>query len=314
MANALAQLAGGMSDQDYANALIRARQQQIPEAFRTAQEPGLEAPMLSPEDLIGSGAITKGALLAKALAAKAGGGNALAALAGTFIGKNAKTWNSLAAEKASEMEAAGHALSMMAQPKTEFELAHELAQRNAALPVEQGGLGLPADNTAMDRAKAMGFDTPAYHGTNYDIGDIDQFRHGYIGENFKESAGGFHFAGDEDTARLYGENILEARIKNPSNVIDLESGHPNFETYMHSPASFYDWNNSDLADMVDNGGLAITKGDEVQYILNEPSHIRSRFAAFDPMQRNSANILAGGAAGALGLNALFNMAQDQQYY
>lgn len=51
--------------------------------------------------------------------------------------------------------------------KTPFELAHIKAQENAALPVEQGGLGLPANNTAMDRAKAMGFDVtnPIYHGT-----------------------------------------------------------------------------------------------------------------------------------------------------
>jgi hypothetical protein len=40
-----------------------------------------------------------------------------------------------------------------------------LAQQRAALPIEQGGLGLPANNTAMDRAKAMGFDTPAFHET-----------------------------------------------------------------------------------------------------------------------------------------------------
>lgn len=49
--------------------------------------------------------------------------------------------------------------------------AMEVAQRNAALPVEQGGLGLPANNTPMDRARAMGFDVdnPLYHGTNADI-------------------------------------------------------------------------------------------------------------------------------------------------
>jgi len=46
--------------------------------------------------------------------------------------------------------------------------ALRLAQERAALPVEQGGLGLPKDNTAMDRAKAMGFDlnNPQYHATN----------------------------------------------------------------------------------------------------------------------------------------------------
>ena len=61
------------------------------------------------------------------------------------------------------------------RPLTEFEQAHLLAQRNAALPVEKGGLGLPADNTAMDRARAMGFDVdnPVYHGTNFDIEAFD---------------------------------------------------------------------------------------------------------------------------------------------
>ena len=44
--------------------------------------------------------------------------------------------------------------------------ALDLAQQNAALPVDQGGLGLPINNTPMDRANAMGFDTKAFHGTN----------------------------------------------------------------------------------------------------------------------------------------------------
>ena len=61
------------------------------------------------------------------------------------------------------------------RPLTEFEQAHLTAQRNAALPVEKGGLGLPANNTAMDRARAMGYDVdnPVYHGTNWDIEAFD---------------------------------------------------------------------------------------------------------------------------------------------
>jgi len=50
--------------------------------------------------------------------------------------------------------------------------AFKIAQRNATLPVKDGGLGLPANNTAMDRAKSLGFDTNKdwYHGTteNFD--------------------------------------------------------------------------------------------------------------------------------------------------
>ena len=61
------------------------------------------------------------------------------------------------------------------RPLTEFEQAHLTAQRNAALSVNQGGLGLAADNTAMDRARAMGYDVdnPVYHGTNWDIEAFD---------------------------------------------------------------------------------------------------------------------------------------------
>ena len=40
-----------------------------------------------------------------------------------------------------------------------------LAQQRAALPVEKGGLGLPPNNTAADRAAAMGFDDGFMHGS-----------------------------------------------------------------------------------------------------------------------------------------------------
>lgn len=52
---------------------------------------------------------------------------------------------------------------------TEFEVAQKIAQKNATLPIEEGGLALPKNNTSSDRAKAMGFETPVYHGTNADI-------------------------------------------------------------------------------------------------------------------------------------------------
>ena len=41
-------------------------------------------------------------------------------------------------------------------PKTDGEIRSEIARRNAALPISEGGLGLPADNMPMDRAGAMG--------------------------------------------------------------------------------------------------------------------------------------------------------------
>jgi hypothetical protein len=56
------------------------------------------------------------------------------------------------------------------EPKPSYpqQEALDTAQRNAALPIEEGGLGLPKDNTPEMRAKAMGFDLeiPQYHATN----------------------------------------------------------------------------------------------------------------------------------------------------
>ncbi len=51
--------------------------------------------------------------------------------------------------------------------------AFRTARTNAALPVEQGGLGLGSANTAAERARAMGFDVDALHGTKSP--DIEAF-------------------------------------------------------------------------------------------------------------------------------------------
>ena len=48
-------------------------------------------------------------------------------------------------------------------------------------------------------------------------------------------------------------------------------------------------------------------------VVFDPKNIRSRFAAFDPMQRNSANLLAGGLGGAIGLNSLADILNQEQY-
>lgn len=48
--------------------------------------------------------------------------------------------------------------------------ALRIAQKNAAKPVSEGGLGLPPDNTPMDRAKAMGYGDPIYRGYQFGTG------------------------------------------------------------------------------------------------------------------------------------------------
>jgi hypothetical protein len=55
--------------------------------------------------------------------------------------------------------------------------ALDTAQRNATLPIEEGGLGLPKDNTPEMRAEALGVATDAYHGSKQDITGL--FKAGY---------------------------------------------------------------------------------------------------------------------------------------
>ena len=53
----------------------------------------------------------------------------------------------------------------------------------------------------------------------------------------------------------------------------------------------------DGVDAIDGGGV-------VERVVFDPKNAKSPFAAFDPLQRNSGNILAGVGAGGLGLASL----------
>jgi hypothetical protein len=56
---------------------------------------------------------------------------------------------------------------------TDFDINHEIARHNAALPGKKGGLDLTQENTAEDRAKALRFGDELYHGSLR--GDIKAF-------------------------------------------------------------------------------------------------------------------------------------------
>jgi hypothetical protein len=225
--------------------------------------------------------------------------------------------------------------------KTETELAFEVAQKNASLPIEQGGLGLPKDNTPMDRAKAMGFDIEAYHGTiNPDIMAFDPM----MGKGAREGTGSW-FSENPELASTYAGNmggtVMPVLIKDRKfAVVDAEGKNwarltPDTTIY-HSnrtdtPASdlienlFHDYTNTnDIArfakqqgdkgvrffNIKDQGARMRGVGDVPETADNltvfDPAMIRSRFAAFDPAKRNSANILAGTALGGVGLSSLLS--------
>jgi hypothetical protein len=239
-----------------------------------------------------------------------------------------------------------------------------LAQKNAALPIAEGGLGLPATNTAAQRAKAMGYETPVYHGTNADINAFDVKGKGktagagaflttnpITAETYVSASGGGNILplllkkDDFLTANARGRswadintNELSAKSKNnrytPQELgLDINSATTTDELGMIAnelskkgveiknvkdlgPNSHVmrskeyllekygivpdeTWSNV-TGKQWDESQKAMKKLYDTQksdiYAVQDPSLIRSRFAAFDPKKANSPDILAGALA------------------
>ena len=219
------------------------------------------------------------------------------------------------------------------RPLTEFEQAHLTAQRNAALPVNQGGLGLAPDNTAMDRARAMGYQTAPskelYHATDvpfegsiidpsksdygFHVGTQEQanariMSRGMNGTSYRNGAnvmplmmnkyanmlkvtdeGTFH--ADSLAPQLVKKGLMS---KEKAKLIDKEIG----GNWDMDKIAAYDQEIRDLLTKEGYDGLKyknVQEGDGLSYAFSNPSEVRSRFAAFDPMQRQSSNLLAQSA-------------------
>jgi hypothetical protein len=205
--------------------------------------------------------------------------------------------------------------------------ALDTAQRNAALPIEEGGLGLPKDNTPEMRAEAMGYDVPAYHGTTVweaedgrKLGDIEAFNRlasteivgrkpsidqvGIFASDRPDQLGAGMYSGSQGA--IYP---LMLRMENPKSTSfeqmartasNLSSGEPlgagvvprvsDVEPYrqMLKEQGF-----DSLIIKAKQGSPYTEFKDQTGYVLLDPSQIRSRNAAFDPRRRNEADILAG---------------------
>ena len=206
-------------------------------------------------------------------------------------------------------------------PKTQFEMAHDLAQERAALPVSEGGLGLPAINTAMDRAKAMGFDTEKQwlHGTRNDFGEFSKTKD--IGYHFGDKWQANDRAGSGNTS-----NVIPAYLKN-NNIISTDDVYGSSSTFpiygnlrdkghisqdeidnifQNVIRADHDKALNNLLKSKNYGGIEYDNMVEgirsdlrsngtknTARIVLDPSQIRSPNAAFDPFRRNEADILAG---------------------
>jgi len=205
--------------------------------------------------------------------------------------------------------------------------ALDTAQRNAALPVEEGGLGLPKDNTPEMRAEAMGYKTPAYHGTTVweaedgrKLGDIEAFNRlasteivgrkpsidqmGIWASDRPDASGAGMYSGSQGA--IYP---LMLRMENPKatsfeqmarTASNLSEGKVIGATEVPRVSDVEPYRQRLKEQGYDSLMLRAKEGspytefaDQTGYVLLEPSQVRSRFAAFDPKRRNEADILAG---------------------
>jgi hypothetical protein len=221
------------------------------------------------------------------------------------------------------------AQSMSPYPQAE---AMRLAQQRAALPVEQGGLGLLENNTAMDRAKAMGgkdmvhFSRAGGDYTRLDSGKFAIAPFDAVGthvgtpgaamERFQNTTGykvnNPNYANDELKGVTYPVTILGDRPmmnqngmpfgEDDLNALLRQQGGHNWSDIQGGKMTYQDMNAGLRKKLFeDQGYTSIPYYNEVEgkgsvsYIV-PPENIRSRFAAFDPFRRTAATAAAMGVA------------------
>ncbi len=174
------------------------------------------------------------------------------------------------------------------------------ARENAALPVEQGGLGLGPANTAAERAKAGGFEGGWGHGSPSP--DITEIRASATGA---EGPGGYatdflpetsFYSGLSEGATAYplmvrAGRALDAGIGNP---YDLLGAGDDADLLAKLRAT---GNDSILREQGPTSEWLLRAGvpdmpARRHFVSNDPSAFRSRFAAFDPLRRDEADLLA----------------------
>lgn len=207
--------------------------------------------------------------------------------------------------------------------------ALETARKNAVTM-----LGLPENNTAMDRARAMGFDVEAYHGTGR---SFREFKTGQKSAHAPEAdpSDVFWFVDNPLAANSYAMSHYYGGNPNIMPVM-LRSG-AQFKKDMkyrgpeHLPTTTPDIfaqrklkkADSVMLERFVDAAIPGYPGGGTHIAVQDPARIRSRFAAFDPARINEADLLgfadprllgltAAGTAAGLGLRPLFARDEEKQ--
>jgi hypothetical protein len=228
-------------------------------------------------------------------------------------------------------KAAAEAPKPVAGPQAK---ALETARKNAVKM-----LGLPENNTAMDRAKAMGF-SDSYHGTNRDVPQIDMGMAGAQTGNPNAHLGFFSTPNTAEASRYskdfggpQGGNVMPLMVRRgneyPISYEELNDismglfyapGNTPKEKYVNASEWAKDKRKQLMAEGYDTA--AFRKGTPVEEVIAlRPEVVRSRFAAFDPARINESDLLgaadpallAGVAVGSgLGLDAIRRFKKEEQ--
>lgn len=193
--------------------------------------------------------------------------------------------------------------------------ALDIAQRNAAKPVSEGGLGLPPNNTAMDRAKAMGYPMDLYTSRHSPIGyvnklpkpntpiknaekikaELEQLGIPVRGEQSGTGSTYLSFPGNPykiDPAYGGGTSvpIEQMRFSTHSKRAD--------KIPINQPDDQF------VADVFPKYGNSLNEARSAIQSMIEKGGIRSRFAAFDPARINESDLLGYADPRLLGLLGL----------
>jgi hypothetical protein len=193
---------------------------------------------------------------------------------------------------------------------TVYELAHEVARKNAV-----DMLGLPENNTSIDRALALGFDTNSVHWSRHgvDVNELDSGRFAIapfdaVGTHTgTEDAAMAHFTNWRSPMRPGGVTYPVAiKAKNPlfdptgkpwkeedlNQFLRKSGGHDDAmstDKYRELNASLREtlFKDNDVIPYIND----VESAGSISYI-SPPQNIRSRFAAFDPARTHESDLLA----------------------
>jgi hypothetical protein len=151
--------------------------------------------------------------------------------------------------------------------------------------------GLPENNTAMDRANALGFDQDAYTGVNT-TGEIDQMLpKSWFSESKKYASDYSNVtpkSGVSENPRVYPVMLRTGNVKSQ----------PHFGLYD-------DMNNALSKKRTDTFKIEnVGGGEDNHFVTKYPNQVRSRFAAFNMSNANSNDLLGYSTPEMMGLLGL----------